>query len=230
MKLKLIFAIILAVPTLTTCQKAREKRWCKNPIKIPQRVVDYFYFKEGTYWVYENETTHELDSQWVCYSKFDTISPDDNLNKQCNCTGKHCYQKIDMSISSKKNNGCKSEKAYLNYLINFDANQVSKFTKDFYVFNMMFSGANRTTGFSYKFDNNDNWLGLSTIKDSINFNINNLIFTEGIYQIDLSKLPTGQIYANDIYQECLLARNIGYIRFKALDNNYWSLIRKKIVK
>ena len=230
MKLKLIFVIILGISTLTTCQKAREKRWCKNPIKIPQRVVDYFYFKEGTYWIYENETTHEVDSQWVYKSHFNTISPDDLQQEQCNCTGKLCYESIGVKIGSTIQKAASGNGYYLEYLINFDANQVSKFTKDFYVYKMKFTGVNRTTGFSYKFDNNDNWLGLSTIKDSINFNINNLIFTEGIYQIDLSKLPTGQIYANDIYQECLLARNIGYIRFRDVNNNYWSLIRKNIVK
>jgi len=226
MKLKLIFAIILAIPTLTNCQKAREKRWCKNPIKIPQRVVDYFYFKEGTYWIYENETTHEVDSQWVCYSKFDTISPDDNLNKQCNCTGKLCYQKIDVRISTKKYNGCKSGNYYLHYLINFDANQVSKFTKDFYVYKMKFSVYFTTSaGFSYTFDNNDKWKGLSSAyKDTI-LNNPNINQTEAVqFHYDLGDR------LGDIYRECTLARNIGYVNYTAKDSSKWFLKRYNIVK
>jgi hypothetical protein len=225
MKLKLIFAIILAIPTLTTCQKAREKRWCKNPIKIPQRVVDYFYFKEGTYWVYENETTHEVDSQWVYKSHFNNISPDDLQQEQCNCTGKLCYESIGVKIGSTIQKAASGNGYYLEYLINFDANQVSKFTKDFYVYKMKFTGVNRTTGFSYKFDNNDKWEALMSVMKDTSINIFGISYKESIYFKDSYGSKS-----LDVFQECYLARNIGYIRFKDVNNNYWSLIRKNIVK
>jgi hypothetical protein len=40
----------------------------KDPITITYKlgeVADYMVFKQGTYWVYENDVTGEIDSQWV---------------------------------------------------------------------------------------------------------------------------------------------------------------------
>jgi hypothetical protein len=37
---------------------------------------DHFYFKVGTYWVYEEETTGQLDSQWVSQSMLSTDACD----------------------------------------------------------------------------------------------------------------------------------------------------------
>ena len=43
---------------------------------IPQTVLDYTYFKQGTYWVYQDSGTGKLDSQWVevSYRGLDTFS------------------------------------------------------------------------------------------------------------------------------------------------------------
>jgi hypothetical protein len=40
----------------------------KDPITITYKlgeVKDYMVFKPGTYWVYQNDITGEIDSQWV---------------------------------------------------------------------------------------------------------------------------------------------------------------------
>ncbi len=39
-------------------------QWPKNWY-IPQEVLDYFYFKQGSYWVYENDKTGQVDSVFV---------------------------------------------------------------------------------------------------------------------------------------------------------------------
>ena len=155
-----------------------------------------------------------------------------SLEKRCNCYNKLCYQKIGLCILSNKYNKCRSEKSYLNYLISFDAELAYKFTQNYYVYKLKFDGENRFTGFSYKFDNNDKWISLlSTImKDSTNCVINTFNYPECIYQIDTKNLQAGNTYSNDIYQECLIAKNIGYIRYKGTDNNYWSLLRKNIIQ
>ncbi len=40
--------------------------------KLPQVLIDRFYFKKGTYWIYKNTTNDELDSMWVFKSVFST--------------------------------------------------------------------------------------------------------------------------------------------------------------
>ncbi len=45
----------------------------KDPVTIVYtmgEVKDYMLFKKGTYWVYENDKTGTIDSQWVTGSTF----------------------------------------------------------------------------------------------------------------------------------------------------------------
>lgn len=55
---------ILALLGLGACKPEKPK----DPITITYQlgeVADYMVFKQGTYWVYENDVTGEIDSQWV---------------------------------------------------------------------------------------------------------------------------------------------------------------------
>ncbi|MBL7812716.1 MAG: hypothetical protein JNL57_10875 [Bacteroidetes bacterium] len=50
------------------CIQSCEKKKPKDPVTIIYKlgeVKDYMYFKKGTWWVYEHDKTHELDSQYV---------------------------------------------------------------------------------------------------------------------------------------------------------------------
>lgn len=49
----------------------------KDPVTIVYtlgEVKDYMFFKKGTYWVYENDKTGTIDSQWVSGSSFGQIT------------------------------------------------------------------------------------------------------------------------------------------------------------
>jgi hypothetical protein len=228
----LVFVSMLLSFQLTSCQKAREKRWCKHPIKIPQRVVDYFYFKEGTYWVYENETTHELDSQWVCNSVYNSTEP---YNGGCNCFNKLCYQIMGVTILSKDYPSCENNKTYLSYEFNYDANTVQNNTSKKYTFKMKFNISqlfpSNNTGFGIIVNQDDEWKGIiSNIKDTTDVVIKGINYHECLLFRDPNGNPNGKVYSNDIYQECILARNVGYVRYKDPQNQYWCLIRKNIMQ
>ncbi|KAB2913522.1 MAG: hypothetical protein F9K23_17000 [Bacteroidetes bacterium] len=42
---------------------------------IPQEVLDYFYFKQGSYWIFQNDKTGEIDSVVVSVNKKQMTTP-----------------------------------------------------------------------------------------------------------------------------------------------------------
>lgn len=57
-----LFAAIIALSS--NCKKEKKK----DPVTIRYKlneVVDYMVFKKGTYWIYQNDLTGDIDSQWV---------------------------------------------------------------------------------------------------------------------------------------------------------------------
>ena len=63
----LICAVLFTVLSSTSC-KDKNKSYCEeNPGECSdiREVKDYFAFKQGSWWVYEEETSHERDSVYV---------------------------------------------------------------------------------------------------------------------------------------------------------------------
>lgn len=68
---KLAYIIILAI-SLTgckSCKKEQPQPTVYTQGGVNQNVKDYGVFKTGTYWVYQDSTSLELDSVWVYYYK-----------------------------------------------------------------------------------------------------------------------------------------------------------------
>ncbi len=67
----IIVAFVLITTTLVTLSgcikdKAPKDAYNKRSIyNIPQDFKDYFYFAPGTYWIYQNQRTQELDSVYI---------------------------------------------------------------------------------------------------------------------------------------------------------------------
>lgn len=74
-KLVILFGLFLPFAfTLTSCKKEEQKP--KYPYKpIPQELRDYAWFDVGTYWIYEDSATKQLDSIYV-YKTDIKINPD----------------------------------------------------------------------------------------------------------------------------------------------------------
>lgn len=63
----LLGTLILAA-VFTTSSSCKRNKYCKKKAGTCRSVLeakDFFLFKEGSWWVYEEETTHERDSQYV---------------------------------------------------------------------------------------------------------------------------------------------------------------------
>jgi hypothetical protein len=68
-----------------------------NTVLIPQDLKDRFFFKEGTYWIYQNIQTNETDSVWVWKFYNENVSADKYENNGIN---NKCYETIGTSLKS----------------------------------------------------------------------------------------------------------------------------------
>jgi len=64
------FFIFLALLTFTQCRKDKKEfvPFCEEfPEQCVdmERIKDHYYFKTGSWWIYQEVTSHQLDSQWV---------------------------------------------------------------------------------------------------------------------------------------------------------------------
>lgn len=71
----LLLLLSFTIVTLSCCKPDDDSEPQVYHFLLPQEVKDYYAFKDGTYWVYENDKTKELDSITVFFhqSKIDTI-------------------------------------------------------------------------------------------------------------------------------------------------------------
>jgi hypothetical protein len=108
----LIFSFVLVV---TACKKEETKY-----IKLSSEMKEWAWFKPGSYWVYQNEATGELDSVYVIK---DTLDHDFNYSDE---TLRSKTEKVEIQMMNSKKNKiiieasfqCKIiEKSLLNELI-----------------------------------------------------------------------------------------------------------------
>jgi hypothetical protein len=93
-----------------------------NTVLIPEDMKARFYFKEGTYWIYKNIETGELDSMWV-YISNKGIGP---ISKKIHAFGwNKCYESF---IYEMHNKTYSNNNYYINYAITLypkDSNNLS---------------------------------------------------------------------------------------------------------
>lgn len=73
-KRKIVHIPLIVLASLLTLASNCKKDKKKDPVTIEYKLGDcknYMYFKVGTYWVYQNDVTNEIDSQWVSFSTID---------------------------------------------------------------------------------------------------------------------------------------------------------------
>ena len=206
----------------TACNK-------KHRVEIPQRVKDYFYFKEGTYWVYQNQKTLAIDSHWVCDSYLGTKEIKGNSNQKCHCFTGTCYENMEMKILSPTMQDCQvydRNKIYLRFFLTLDYNEAEKYSKNYFRF--ILETGRGTYGNIFVSDGSWIYDGEGNIgsekKDTSNCSISGVNFSECILQRE----GPGIIY--DHYKEVLMARGIGIISYRDTSYTKWNLIRSSIVK
>lgn len=104
----LIFAVIATALSVTSCKDDDEPNTPSDPCTTCQSVMeakDYFYFKMGSWWVYEEETSHERDSMYVTSSANDPNSYDFDVKIKSNLTD-YTYHYWPVYYSGGGNGGC----------------------------------------------------------------------------------------------------------------------------
>ncbi len=79
--LKTTFTLIVGLVFFTQCRKDKHIPFCEQyPDQCieMEHIKDHYYFKTGSWWVYEEQNTGAIDSQWVSKSwsdgcKFDLV-------------------------------------------------------------------------------------------------------------------------------------------------------------
>ncbi len=109
----LLFAFVLL--SVASCKKEPEKiPYCEeypNECVDVREVKDYFYFKIGSYWVYEEETSGESDSVYVIETSNDTGSVLFSTTKYSTYDGyDYRYWTTGVAPSVKNNMAKKSER------------------------------------------------------------------------------------------------------------------------
>jgi len=67
--LKLICLLTLLAGSIISCKKAKDEILNPDEKEVPQAVKDFMYFKLGTYWIYQDSITGDLDSTYVFSTK-----------------------------------------------------------------------------------------------------------------------------------------------------------------
>ena len=190
-----------------------------NTIKLPKDMLDFFYFKRGTYWVYQKDSTDQIDSVWVVDDNMGTEDPK-SAKQDCGCGQGKCYQTAGCVFNSTE-----SVKANRNMLIYkffysaIDPQHLSSNISETY-----FNGTEEYAAYHYY--NNDTILlpNSHCVANKIHSYTNgNKIYNDCLYIK----------YDNTVFnwnKEIIYSRNIGMIKYIKGDNTTWQLVRYKIVK
>ncbi|MFK8037723.1 MAG: hypothetical protein AB8B74_05495 [Crocinitomicaceae bacterium] len=217
MRNKYLLFLVIAILTIQ-CRKDRRLLFCEE---FPQDCVDiftvkdHFFFDVGTYWVYQEETSGQLDSQWV---------------SQANTYSNVCWfdYRIRSSITSHY-----FDISTILLTSAIDSGLVDKKVVNVYVSRSKtkpggFIGSSKIASFPYiektYIYNSGGELTLSAILNDYKLGGKTFLDVKEFSEqrnISENKQPTLHYYA----------KNIGLIRKKLIDSSeVWSLIRYNIVQ
>jgi len=122
--LKLTFVAIVLLLFGNSCEDNNPPK-PKDPVTIVYtmgEVKDYMLFKKGTYWVYENDKTGTIDSQWVTGSSFGQITHKGNEDYSMHLTLIQDFFVVTISTNFVDGRGYKCR-----YEMSSDGNKVDAF-------------------------------------------------------------------------------------------------------
>lgn len=218
-----LFCICLLAFIFTTCHKEENLKCTeKNTIKVIQHARDFFYFKQGSWWVYEEETTKLRDSIWVEKTAENTYVPEGGIQRTCNCGWGKCEEKLGVRFVNKNHNKTNNDRLF-GYGIMSDI--VEEGT------------AIRSSGGHY--------FSLSDIRlayDKHGNIVEPLPFDASLERINSMQIE-GKTYEDiiriyyqegkgdgDWLEEGFFAKNIHLIKYRRSDSTTWNLVKYNIVK
>lgn len=218
---RLLIVLIFCGFMFSACKK-EENLVCtdKNTVKINQHALDYFYFKEGTWWVYEEETTGEIDSIWVTGGSKYYHNPWE-LKKYSNCNRGKCVEVAFVQFESEEHNWSNNNDFLYRYRIEAGwENGESSVSAGSGAY---FSSSN--TRLTYK----SNKPVSPTGAEAVVINLDSVFVKDQTFN-DIMYMYYPPESVGDWLQEAWYAKNIYLVKFKRSDSTTWSLVKYNIVK
>ena len=219
---KKILFLSLTSLFLLTCKKDDSDLVCTdaNTIRSPQEALDYFYFKKGTWWLYQEDSTGLTDSIWVS----EDLRNSDNLASlkyHCGCGYGKCVENIIITLENRIHNSSngtfliKMGPTSSLTLGNADIGEYS----DFY---FLASGRRLKYQNYHHTQQTDNG---AVIEDIDSLNVKGQVFKNlvHLYYPNQNNIP-------DWLHEAWYAKNIYLVKYRRFDGTNWSLIDYHIVK
>ena len=220
--IKFIISSLVVILCFSQCKKKKLLTYCE---KCPEGCVDimtvkdHFYFDVGTYWVYEEETSGQIDSQWVsqaftlpnvCWFDYDIKS---NLSSFIS------EIKTELLASAIDSGLVKKEVSIYVNRTKYKSGKLiggSILSPFYYPFNEVI----------YNYGGTDYISNLTVKKLHNQLLVNDILFTD-VLEISEDK----NIAENDQSTNHYYAKNIGLVKKELIDSNQaWNLIRYHIVK
>ena len=218
---KILFLSLVAL-FLLTCKKDDSNLVCSdaNTIKPPKDALDYFYFKEGTWWLYQEDSTGLTDSVWVSHSTMNQ----ENLTaskRACNCGHGSCTQHAIVTFSNRAHNANTDKPLNgigIRSSFTLGLSDISE-GSDF-----CFLGS----GFRWWYKNYK--AQSPTDQGAILENLDSIVVKGKIFKDIIHHYYPIQTNIPDWLHEAWYARNIYLVKYRKYDGTNWSLIDYHIVK
>ncbi len=186
----------------------------ENTVAFPSDAFDRLYFKDSTYWIYQDSISKETDSVWVTNSKMETFN--EFRNKQLY---KKCYEGHHYELNSTKD-GKRMVSLYPQ-----SVNDDTKYEEEYFTVYYHLGAPNYNTIYRFRIKGNiylQNEIG-GEIDTFQKLEIGGNNYTNLLHL----KYSTN---SNDYYSNAYFAPIVGLVKYKTLDGRVWELIRSKINK
>ncbi len=205
---KLLFQLLLFNMVSWQCKTSGQDITCdgNNTLHLSSNAKSYFYFKQGSWWVYYNEAINRYDSLYVTSSRNDIRQPgdDDNKNK--------CYELVRLSVGNDTNRlrlntdmDVSSDRTAIVERHRYDNGQLSDFELLFV---------------------SDSIVLLNDVRPYNIKLIDSTITQQAVYK-NLIEIKSDKIMFDD-FNYRLYGKNVGLIKFIDKKSNKWELIKYHI--
>lgn len=227
---KAIYILILLSLLNFSCHKEGLFFKCKpeNTIKVPQHAMDFFYFKTGTWWVYECEQTGYRDSLYVKINVLD-IEESKNKKKDCGCGWGKCFEDGGLKINSKQLDSTRSG-AKIGY--NFNHYDLGSFNK-----NPKYGTTEISEGYEdqtnlpgYRMNYEENTYYNPTGNGATLKEIDSITVKGNTFKNIMEYRYIGSGGYPDWYQVAWYGKNMHLVKYIKTDSTVWNLIKWNIVQ
>lgn len=207
--------IILVLVLCSSAWACKEKFECtsNNYEPIPQIMKDYFFYKEGSWWVYKNIKNNTYDSMWISQNQY--YNNRGEGNEGFGSTDK-CYERIVMGIEQR--GGDSISKFSMWDLSNFVVNNNNRFA-----LGVLWTDKVTTANLNLDlfFVNNQIEKYNSVRQISSDYKDSTTVQNRNYYSLI-------EVIGADCINYWLFSKNIGLIKYIDRDSNQWELIKYNI--